>query len=490
MLARLPYAFRHKLYCCLSPADVLHYRLKSNVFDDIKDDDCCHQLDEANEALLDVLFGKTSNPVNFLLSHSISSLLKCKNCRKYRTRYTNKCYSSLQFMAASCDTTRLLVPKRVLRYLTFPTTFWKYLYYTSLSYDHGCLSQLLDYCNTTASRYVELDLDHFFRGLFWQEFNDLVRVHTRNFFDSREDLNLKIKPVLPILQDYLSTVEIMRLGSENSGSDDESDDNMPVIFSVIVYKMVSYVVLYNIVTCQQPRLKQIEVYGDSDVVNDILTNVVKLCTDRDQSPVCFSLPSTKSKLVLARPPAPYLLKGLSVSLQSTEGFIGADKLSALAGNIVAFQLHNLEKVTIDLNDGDNTTSEYCALLSVLTELLRQPQLQFMSVSVSPLPEACSMIEAFLFTETTHHQTLRVEHDELTDNDNDDSGPICKKMKMDHTQPLPASNGTFKTLDIGNSSHHLHAWLFSIPNLQLKELRTSKISLVPDNVGFPVTESMR
>ena len=60
------------------------------------------------------------------------------------------------------------------------------------------------------------------------------------------------------------------------------------------------------------------------------------------------------------------------------------------------------------------------------------------------PEACSMIETFLFTETTHDQTLRVES---IYNDNDGSGPICKKMKMDSTQPLPASNGTFKTLDI-------------------------------------------
>ena len=40
--------------------------------------------------------------------------------------------------------------------------------------------------------------------------------------------------------------------------------------------MVSYVVLYNIVTCQQPRLKHIEVYGAPDAVVDILTNVVKL----------------------------------------------------------------------------------------------------------------------------------------------------------------------------------------------------------------------
>lgn len=67
------------------------------------------------------------------------------------------------------------------------------------------------------------------------------------------------------------------------------------------------------------------------------------------------------------------------------------------------------------------------------------------------------------------------------------------MKIDSTHPLPAqplpdSNGTFKTLDIGGFSRHLHAWLFSIPNLQLNELSTSMINLVPETVGFPVTEN--
>ena len=41
------------------------------------------------------------------------------------------------------------------------------------------------------------------------------------------------------------------------------------------------------------------------------------------------------------------------------------------------------------------------------------------------------------------------------------------------QPLPDSNGTLKSLDIGRSSRCLHSWLFGIPNLLLKELSTSR-----------------
>ena len=99
------------------------------------------------------------------------------------------------------------------------------------------------------------------------------------------------------------------------------------------------------------------------------------------------------------------VKSLSVSLTYSNLIA---RISELIMNIVSFQLHYLEKVSIANCYSRSECVQYCALLSVLTELLRQPQLQFMSVSVSPLPEACSMIETLLFTETTHHQTLRVE----------------------------------------------------------------------------------
>ena len=94
-----------------------------------------------------------------------------------------------------------------------------------------------------------------------------------------------------------------------------------------------------------------------------------------------------------------------------------------------------------------TNASNCyALLSVLTELLKQAQLQSMSVSVSPFSEACSMIAAFLCTETTHLQTLRVVDDKSMDllpNEEDKMIGHNKKIKIDTCLPLPESNGTFK-----------------------------------------------
>ena len=59
----------------------------------------------------------------------------------------------------------------------------------------------------------------------------------------------------------------------------------------------------------------------------------------------------------------------------------------------------------------------------------------------------------------------------------------------HSPPLPDSNGALKSLDIGRSCDRLHAWLFSIPNLQLKELKTSRPDLVPiSGVTFVVIDT--
>ena len=52
--------------------------------------------------------------------------------------------------------------------------------------------------------------------------------------------------------------------------------------------------------------------------------------------------------------------------------------------------------------------EYRQLLSALTDLLKQPQLQSLSVGRAPLTEAYQMIEVFLCTETTHTLSLTIE----------------------------------------------------------------------------------
>ena len=150
LLALLPYSVRHKIYCSLSPADVLHYRQQSNVFDDIKDDNCL-QADVARLKLLAVLFNNIENSnVFFLPAQPLA--LKCKEL-ELRTKYITTCYSSLQFMPAITGDYTSLLPKRALRYLTFQSNFWNSGCHKAVRIDRGSLRELLEYCNTpTAPR--------------------------------------------------------------------------------------------------------------------------------------------------------------------------------------------------------------------------------------------------------------------------------------------------------------------------------------------------
>ena len=143
------------------------------------------------------------------------------------------------------------------------------------------------------------------------------------------------------------------------------------------------------------------------------------------------------------PPAPYTLKHLSITLTSddTEPEFyepGPDEdfrfdheiaasISSTARSIILFQLHSLEHASINLGtdfcyrkvDYDLERSPASAersysmqahreLLSTLTDLLKQPQLQSLSVGRAPLTEAYQLVEVFLCTETTHSLSLTIE----------------------------------------------------------------------------------
>jgi len=53
------------------------------------------------------------------------------------------------------------------------------------------------------------------------------------------------------------------------------------------------------------------------------------------------------------------------------------------------------------------TREYKNLLSSLVDLLKQPQLTSLSIIKSPLPEGYELIKTFLFTPTSHEQSLEI-----------------------------------------------------------------------------------
>jgi len=230
----------------------------------------------------------------------------------------------------------------------------------------------------------------------------------------------------------------------------------------------------------------------------------------------------------------------------------ASSISSATKAIIDYQLYNLKTVTVHglgfcydslsappetrlnyLGKRNVNTREYKNHLSSLVDLLKQPQLTSLSIIESPLPEGYELIKTFLFTPTSHEQSLEItaidyeefnkEYEEYhkdsddeaeSESDNEDEEENesdedeiprkrpkkCESQAQAKTQlpksvalpnwplpnhPLPETNSQFKCLDLGMSSSCVHTWLFSLQEIKLKRLnlRTQDITLVP--VGLKI-----
>ena len=339
----------------------------------------------------------------------------------------------------------------------------------------------------------------------------------------------KMDPVIPFLQDFLSSVEVLELTDAFCKETD----------------IVGYIILYNIVTSSQPRLKHLKIHGSPIGLRYFLQlflntrsnlSVYEACTSEQ---FAFSLPN------------PYPLEGLSVDcyVHDTHGGM-ISKLQSL----VAFHMHTLKYVTIqgirfryannstdaryfdkDRVDVVDMMSLATFLSSSFTQLLKQPQFHALSIGESVLSGACALIETFLTTPAYHEQTLHVEgldeqnlmerekraedeedsssededeeeeeeQEESTDESDEDTFVVKRRRitKQRRRLPerivslscstwshnIPETNAQFKCLDLGHSSSCIHSLLFSLPELKLKKLRmrTQDMTLVPAGTAIKV-----
>ena len=374
------------------------------------------------------------------------------------------------------------MPKRFLQYISVDTFSLK-----------SCtsLEQLLSYCNfKTAPDKVTVRISNFIDSVLWKEFEKIL-TEGDNLCES-----IKENPVLPLMRTIMSTVKtiaIIGLVTNERLADMESR-----------LTLASYVLLYNIITSQQPCLSYIGIHGDFGIslILDGITKIFSHCNNHMN--YCLN---SNCHLVLATPPLD-LLKELSVGPLSLK-FKEASSVCESTRAIIASQLHSLERVTIhglgftysDSGERNETAPEYHALLCTLTDLLKQPQFQSMFIGRSPLCDVYQLIEAFLCTEATHHQYLKIagviygEEYRRGTNDtatgSDDEMVSCKKfcptipqpLHPLPAQPLAANNRSLKSLNIYHSSPLLHSWLASIPNLQLCELKTNTPEYFPNNMCF-------
>ena len=564
-LLLLPTPIRRGLSLGLSPVDVLHYEA-AGLFHDFE---TASVVESARQEILDVTLG-THDQFSLFIPSILPGLVPERQVEELSSvfNHISQSFSSFSFKAftvyeSGVDyglmvSSSALIPDR-LRFLCSIDSDSRGFHDPTVD----SLKLLLEYCHfLTAPKEVKIDVIDFLSTPFWKEFKRSLR--------GKRDVVLD--PVMPLLQSFLSNVETLEIhvGTTRLFKDSrfEFDDGgieiIPMEPNFCDEKAATYLIFYNIITSSAACLKYVRIFAlRREVIEFIVSIAEQFFTDgshitmatrgywRNDFPCTPWLP-----LQLATaPPSPYRLQSLSITHSDDnvledydepdeEGSLDrryAENISSMVQPIVLFQLKSLEHVSIDLGSDycyDNMRDlkqtpdsaernymipEYRQLLSALTDLLKQPQLQSLCVGRAPLTEAYQMIEVFLCTETTHTLSLTIEgveeeskwvtaeHNESVDDDldsddmnSDDSYHLWKKVESDKdvksrhaatvpssarpfpsppAHPLLVSNGTLKSLDIGCSCDGLHAWLFTIPNLQLK---TSRPDLaLSSGVPFPV-----
>ena len=532
----LPLSIRRDLSLSLSPVDVLHYEA-AGLFHDF---DTTNVVKSAHWHLLSVTLGSRSNSSELFDSTIMFALvneeqLEARPCPIFE--HISQSFSSLPLTAVKMSLWSPFITLFPNRYSLF-FSLDRGLYDPSLK----SLKPLLQYCHfLKAPKVVQINVSDFLSSRVWPEF----RVMTRR--DGTQD------PGFPFLQSFLSQVETIDLYTFEKYGELRVSYNVEGMMEFIASEpdylqeqTALHVIIYNLVSQQRPCLTHLKIHGFSWEIIELLLAVARPF-------FCDSLPGSFPIQLASDPPNPYFLKSLSVSNNdmgseckepyetlSSDRDIAAN-VSIMARNVVLFQLKSLEHVSINFGTGfcyestdDRKTPgyaernygipEYRELLSTLIDLLKQPQLQSFTVGRAYLTEAYQLIEVFLCTEANHTQSLTIEGVEeeskwvmvFSDSESIDSEESYKQWRKDESdeesieenseeqgnvptpthplhsppaQPLPDSNGALKSLDIGRSSDRLHAWLFSIPNLQLKELKTSRPDLVPiSGVTFVVIDS--
>ena len=490
ILALLPRAIRQRLYRGLSPADRLHYK-STTLYDDV---DRGYNCDE--DDLVEIIFSKSLFKSQFLELHVLSCLKidsdTCQRCSAYM-EHIAKCYSSLPFTLVKTSYGPVLVPKRFLQYISVDTFSLK---------SSNSLEQLLSYCNfKTAPEIITISINNFIHTVQWEEFEKIF-MEGENLCESIKEV--EVDPVLPLMQTIMSTVKTIVIVDW---------DHYERLADESRLTLASYVLLYNIFTSQQSCLSHIRICGECGMcgvsgISLILAGIVKLFSHCNNH-INFCL-NNNFQLVLATPPLLFL-KVLSVGPKYVK-YVDASSICESTRAIIASLLHSLERVSIHglgftydyFGERNKTAPEYHALLCTLTDLLKQPQFQSMSIGRSPLCDVYQLIEAFLCTEATHHQYLEIagviyeeEHRRDKDDTNDTatgsddevvpSKKFCPSIPWPlhplPAQPLAANNRRLKSLDICCSSPLLHSWLASIPNLQLCELKTFTPEYFPNNLCF-------
>ena len=441
-LALLPREIRRKLLFGLTHADVLHLS-GTTLFDDVDPNRDYPHVSYARQCLLDVIMSGCGH--TFFLSLHLRKVLQWFSREEYRYNYRAesnlfehicKCYSSLEpTKIRHSYNDYFLFPKRSLAFVQLQWEKDMFLQ-QPVEYCNPVVlpSPLLNYCNMqSAPTELKIDCHNFKSTTFWKEFDKAVETtytaSRDDYGNAIEGANSKVDLVIPFVQEFLSSVEVLELGTDITPRDvDGLEEDMHT---------VPYVLLYNILSNSQPHLKHLKVYGIPVLACSVLETLVELlhatCTPAESTFTVY-----RNVEVLSPLTTPYLLEGISVlPMEPGMGYGFEYMLTSYASSIscdvisiVEIHKEKLKSVTVDdlgyCYDFDNlnvrdldersyvrgkrniNVSSYRTLLLSFVQFVKQPQFTHLNVGKSPLPEAYELIKVFLFTPAVHEQSLTIE----------------------------------------------------------------------------------
>ena len=464
-LALLPRAIRSDLYICLPRADVLHLS-ETALFSDIEEIDLERYQNNSREDLLDSIFrGQPTGMISCCL-------------QDYQQDWLN----DLDFFGFICETETfkslgaslimigqlggLVVPKHLKQFLEIKNAV------SSDNVNIDSISLLawsfLHYCNVRCAPYeLKINCD---------TFNDSV-------WCNKSDKQL----VVPFIQEFLSEVEVLELGTSDN------------LFGVSLMSMAApFVPLYNIVTSNEPCLRHLKLSGVPIAIEIFLLAIAELiCTTK-----CESCSDQQHHAPLTLEPYP-ALESLTLNIQPHR----CRETSSMKHRIPCIMRSIVEMKTlryVEVDDQTFTISKcYVRILFSLTHLLKQPQFESLEVHRSSFQAACELIKTFLTTPTTDEQTLFFgDIDKEKKNSpkmkkrkkRGNKGPPKKAIKLASpstisypSQPLPETNTQYKCLGLGMCCSDIHFWLLNLPELRLKKLTiaTEYVALVHEDIAIQV-----
>ena len=323
-----------------------------------------------------------------------------------------------------------------------------------------------------APKRLKIDCYDFQKTAFWINYQETLTEKEALFRQQKDHPMSKMDPVIPFVQEFLSSVEVLELGTDKSPRDVDGLDE--------ALHTVPYVLLYNILTSSQSCLKNLKVCSIPVFTSWILETIAELVyTTALES--CFHsytyVPFSSPK------PEPCRLESLSIlPFERDYGYACeymiesfARTIASISKSIIAFQMQTLSNVTIqglgfcysddafEVRDfyedsistfrsgKDVNSSAYIDLLNLSPQFLKQQHFRALSVGKSPHLDACTLIETFLTTPASHEQLLSIEgkdEQEMSQNNSNEDSSEDSTSEIESEEEEEDSENNSETVNYG------------------------------------------